>query len=134
MGCAIGVKLAWPDRPVLALIGDGSVMYGVQALWSAAKYRVPVTFVVPNNAQYQILKVGAASMGLPAARSGKFEGFDLTAPEIDFIALSRSLGVEAARISEPDELSERVAQSLHGERPQLFEVPISREVPGRLNY
>ena len=134
VGCAIGVKLAWPDRPVLAVIGDGSALYGIQALWSAARYRVPVTFVVPNNAQYQILKIGAASMDLPSAQAGQFEGFDLTGPEIDFVALSRSLGVEAARITEPDELSQRVAKSLEGERPALFEVPISREVPERLNY
>jgi benzoylformate decarboxylase len=134
VGCAIGVKLAWPGRPVLGVIGDGSALYGIQALWSAAKYRIPVTFVVPNNAQYQILKVGAACMELPAAKKGHFEGFDLTAPEIDFVGLSKSLGVDAARITEPDELSERVSQSLRGERPQLFEAPISREVPERLNY
>jgi benzoylformate decarboxylase len=134
IGCAIGVKLAWPERPVLAVIGDGSALFGIQALWSAAKYRVPVTFVIPNNAQYQILKIGAAGMGLPAAQAGKFEGFDLTGPEIDFVSLSKSLGVESARISEPDELCERVAQSLRGERPHVFEVPISRDVPARLNY
>jgi benzoylformate decarboxylase len=134
IGCAIGVKMAWPDRPVLAIVGDGSALFGIQALWSAAKYRVPVTFVVPNNAQYQILKVGAGCMGLPAAQAGKFEGFDLTEPEIDFVGLSRSLGVEAARVSEPDELGERVRQSLRSERPQLIEVPISRAVPDRLNY
>jgi benzoylformate decarboxylase len=134
VGCAIGVKLAWPERPVLAVIGDGSALYGIQGLWSAAKYRVPVTFVIPNNAQYQILKIGAVGMGLPAAQAGNFEGFDLTGPEIDFVALSKSLGVEAARVSEPDELCERVAKSLRGERPQVFEVPISREVPERLNY
>ena len=95
---------------------------------------MPVTFVVPNNAQYQILKVGASCMGLPAAQAGRFEGFDLTEPEIDFVGLSRSLGVEAVRVSEPDELCERVRQSLRGERPQLIEVPISRTVPDRLNY
>lgn len=134
MGCALGVKLAWPNRPVLGIIGDGSALYGIQALWSAARYQVPVTFVIPNNAQYQILKVGAAGMGLPAAKEGRFEGFDLTGPEIDFVGLSRSLGVESARITEPEELSERVAQSLRGGKPQLFEVPISREVPSRLNY
>jgi benzoylformate decarboxylase len=134
IGCAIGVKLAWPTRPVLGIIGDGSALYGIQALWSAARYRVPVTFVIPNNAQYQILKIGAASMNLPAARAGGFEGFDLTEPEIDFVSLARSLGVEASRISDPDELSERVAQSLHGDRPQVFEVPITRVVPNRLNY
>jgi benzoylformate decarboxylase len=134
VGCALGVKLAWPERPVLGVIGDGSALYGIQTLWSAAKYKIPVTFVIPNNAQYQILKVGAASMDLPAAKRGEFEGFDLTGPEIDFVGLSRSLGVEAVRITEPDELSERVAQSLRGGRAQVFEVPIAREVPDRLNY
>jgi benzoylformate decarboxylase len=73
-------------------------------------------------------------MDLPAAKKGQFEGFDLTSPEIDFVGLSRSLGVEATRITEPGELSERVAQSLRSDRPQLLEVPISREVPERLNY
>jgi benzoylformate decarboxylase len=134
LGCAIGVKLAWPDRPVLGVIGDGSLLYGIQGLWTAARYRIPVTFVVPNNAQYQILKVGAVNMGLPAAQRGEFEGFDVTAPEIDYVGLSRSLGVEAHRITEPDELSERVAQSLFSDRPQLVEVPIARDVPPRLNY
>jgi benzoylformate decarboxylase len=73
-------------------------------------------------------------MDLPSAQAGQFEGFDLTGPEIDFVGLSRSLGVEAARITEPDELSQRVAKSLSSERAALFEVPISREVPNRLNY
>ena len=82
---------------MLALLGEGAAMYGIQGLWSAAQYRLPVTFVICNNAQYQILKIGAAGMGLPAAQAGKFEGFDLTGPEIDFVSLSRSLGVEAAR-------------------------------------
>ncbi len=121
LGCAIGVKLAWPERPVLGVIGDGSLLYGIQGLWTAARYRIPVTFVVPNNAQYQILKVGAVNMGLPAAQRGEFVGFDVTDPEVDYVGLSRSLGVEAHRITEPDELSERVAQSLFSDRPQLFE-------------
>jgi benzoylformate decarboxylase len=134
LGCALGVKLAWPDRPVLALLGDGAAMYGIQGLWTAARYRIPVTFVICNNAQYQILKIGAANMGLPQAAAGRFAGMDLVEPEIDFVGLAESLGVNAARIMEPDELAPRVAESLGGDLPQLFEVPISREVPGRLNY
>jgi uncharacterized protein (DUF1501 family) len=51
----------------LALIGEGAAMYGIQGLWTAARYRIPVTFIVPNNAQYQILKVGAQQLRLPAA-------------------------------------------------------------------
>src|SRR5205085_7056792 len=56
IGCALGVKLAWPQRPVLAVIGDGAAMYGIQALWTAAHHRIPVTLVIANNAQYKILK------------------------------------------------------------------------------
>jgi benzoylformate decarboxylase len=134
LGVAIGVKLAWPDRPVLAILGEGAAMYGIQGLWSAARYRVPVTFVIANNAQYQILKIGAVGLGLPAAKAGKFVGLDLTGPEIDFVGLAQSLGVEARRIGEPEELADAVGKSLAGDRPMLFDVPIERRVAGRLNY
>ncbi len=126
LGCAIGVKLAWPERPVLALLGEGSAMYGIQGLWSAAKYRVPVTFVVCNNGQYQILKDGARMLGLPAAREGRFLGMDLAEPTIDFVQLAESLGVEACRVSEPDELAEVLKASLAGDRPRLIDVPIQK--------
>ena len=53
---AIGAKLALPDRPVVALIGDGSAMYTVQALWTAAHYKLPVIWVIFNNTSYRILK------------------------------------------------------------------------------
>ncbi|MEX2560325.1 MAG: thiamine pyrophosphate-dependent enzyme, partial [Pirellulales bacterium] len=132
LGCALGVKLAWPNRPVLALLGEGSALYGIQGLWTAARYRLGVTFVIPNNAQYQILKIGARQLGLPAAQSGRFVGMDLVDPEIDLVSLARSLGVEAHRIADPDELAERVAQSVDGDKPRLFEVPITRQPPGAL--
>jgi len=132
LNCAIGVQLAWPDRPVLALLGEGAAMYGIQGLWTAARYRIPVTFVICNNAQYQILKVGAR--GLPQANAGKYLGMDLADPEIDFVALSRSLGVQAERITEPDELTEKVRESLAGNEPRLFDVPIDRTTPERMDY
>ncbi|HEX3870652.1 MAG TPA: thiamine pyrophosphate-binding protein, partial [Pirellulales bacterium] len=119
LGCAIGVKLAWPDRPVLAMLGEGAAMYGIQGLWSAARYRVPVTFVVCNNAQYQILKIGAKQLHLPAAGDGRFLGLDIVDPEIDYVSLARSMGVEAHRVTEPDELASRVAESLAGGKLQL---------------
>lgn len=126
LGCALGVKLAWPDRPVLCLLGDGAAMYGIQGLWSAAHHRIPVTFVVCNNAQYRILKDCAAVMPLPRMAAGQHLAMDLVGPEIDYVALAQSLGVEARRITEPDELSELVGASLRGDRPQLFEVPLAR--------
>jgi benzoylformate decarboxylase len=131
LGCSVGVKLAWPQRPVLAVLGEGAAMYGIQGLWSAAHYKLGVTFVIANNAQYQILKSGAASLDLPAAKAGRFAGMDLSGPEIDMVALARSLGVHAERISEPAELGEKVAASLAaGDQPRLFDVPIERSISG----
>lgn len=134
LGCSIGVQLAWPERPVLAMLGEGASMYGIQGLWTAAKYIIPVTFVICNNAQYQILKVGASQIGFPQAKAGNFLGMDLAGPEVDFVGLARSLGVEAERIEDPAQLTDRVRDSLAGDRPRLFDVPIQRGTPARLNY
>ncbi|MDX1962825.1 MAG: thiamine pyrophosphate-binding protein [Pirellulales bacterium] len=134
LGCAIGVKLAWPDRPVLGLIGDGAAMYGIQGLWTAARYQLPVVFVIPNNRCYQILKVGARGIGLPGAMRGEFHGLDLDGPIIDYVGLARSLGVEGMRITEPAELSAMVDSAWSRTTPLLIEVPIDAAVPTRLNY
>jgi benzoylformate decarboxylase len=134
LGCGIGVKLAWPDRPVLTILGEGASLYGIQGLWTAAAYRIPVTFVICNNAQYQILKIGAQGMGLPRASEGRFEGMDIAKPEVDMVSLARSFGVEAHRVSDPNELSERVQASFGGDMPILFDVPVARGTPSRLNY
>ncbi len=134
IGAAIGVRVAWPDRPVLAILGDGSALYGIQALWTAAHYRIPVTYVICNNAQYQILKMGARAMDLPGATAGRFLANDLINPEIDFVQLAKSLGVDAVRLHNADELTQCVAESLKGDKPRLIDVPIQRGVPERLNY
>ena len=130
LNCAIGVKLAWPDRPVLAILGEGGALYGIQGLWSAARYKLPVTFVIANNAQYQILKAGARALGLPAAQSERFIGMELREPEIDIVGLARSLGVEAQTVREPDELAVAVRESLWGDRPRLINVLIERTLAG----
>ncbi len=134
LGCAVGVKLAWPDRPVLAILGEGAAMYGIQGLWSAAHHKVPVTFLIANNAQYQILKVGARGLKLPHAMAGKYESLEITNPEIDFVALAQSLGVPAERITDPDQLSAALQASWTGEGPRLIDVPISRTSPERMEY
>jgi benzoylformate decarboxylase len=126
LGCALGVKLAWPDRPVLALLGDGAALYGIQGLWTAAHHRIPVTFLICNNAQYKILKHCGDVMPLPHMAAKQYLAMDLVQPEIDFVALSRSLGVEARRITEPQELSDRLRESLASDKAQLFDVAIAR--------
>jgi benzoylformate decarboxylase len=122
LNCAIGVKLAWPNRPVLALVGDGSAMYGLQGLWTAAHYNIPVTFVLCNNKEYKILKDCAEVLRLPAACEKRYTGLDVVDPVIDYVALSQSLGVSARRIDDPDSLAAAVAQSLTNGRPELIEV------------
>ena len=64
--------------------------------------------------------------------AGQFVGQDLGQPEIDFVALAQSMGVEAARVEAPDELTAAVRESLAGDRPRLIEVPIRREVPNKI--
>jgi benzoylformate decarboxylase len=125
LGCALGVKLAWPDRPVLGLIGDGAALYGIQALWSAAHHNIPVTFVIANNTEYKILKVCGDVMALPQLLDPRCPGMNLVGPEVDFVGLAQAFGVEAFRVAEPDEISERVRESLAAGKPRLLEVPLA---------
>jgi benzoylformate decarboxylase len=126
LGSAVGVKLAWADRPVLALLGDGGALYGIQGLWTAAHYGIPVVFLIANNAQYKILKIVGTEMELPQVTQGRVPGMDLVEPEIDFVGLARSFGVEAFRVTEPDELSERIRESLTRTEPILLDVIVER--------
>ena len=119
---------------MLGIIGEGALMYGIQALWSAAHHHIPATIVVPNNAQYKILKVCAGQLDLPNAAQGQYEGLDIVQPEVDLVALSQSLGVEACRIADADELSDRVKHSFTTDTPLLIDVPIARDSAKRLNY
>jgi benzoylformate decarboxylase len=122
LGCALGVKLAWPHKPVVALLGDGAALYGIQGLWTAAHHRIPVTFIVANNAQYKILKVCADVMPLPNMAKKNYLAMDLTKPEIDFVGLARAFGVEAHRVGEQEELSEGMRGAFREEKPLLLEV------------
>ncbi|OLE37692.1 MAG: hypothetical protein AUG00_07475 [Candidatus Rokubacteria bacterium 13_1_20CM_2_70_7] len=126
MGAAIGVQLGAPGRKVIATIGDGSVMYAPQALWTAAHYRLPITYVVPNNASYAILKSGMLSLGLQSAKRGIYPGMDLVNPEIDYPALAKALGVRAERVEKPRELRDLLVACLAHPGPTLVDVVIDR--------
>lgn len=126
MGAALGVQLAEPGRKVVATIGDGSVMYAPQALWTAARLALPITYVVPNNASYAILKAGMLSLGLESAKRGTFPGMDLVGPEIDYVSLAAALGVRAWRVDKPGELRDVLAAAVREPRPTLVDVAIDR--------
>jgi benzoylformate decarboxylase len=124
----VGVKLALPQRPVVGLIGEGSAMYAIQGLWTAAHYELPVVFVICNNAQYRILKSGLLALRSEPAKQGKFVGMDLVQPEIDFVTLAESLGVAAERVAQPKEVGPALQQALSRNGPSLIDIPIDRSV------
>ncbi|MBI4607439.1 MAG: thiamine pyrophosphate-binding protein [Candidatus Rokubacteria bacterium] len=126
MGAAIGVQLASPGRKVVATIGDGSVMYACQALWTCARYRLPITYVVLNNASYAILKAGMLGMGLDSAKRGIYPGMDLVDPEVDYVGLARALGVQAERVEKPAELRGALEKALAASAATLVDVAIDR--------
>ena len=126
MGAAIGVQLGSEGRKVVATIGDGSVMYAPQALWTAAHYQLPITYVVPNNTSYAILKSGMLSLDLASAKRGIYPGMDLVDPTIDYALLARSLGVRAERVEKPGDLQSVLGACLSHPGPSLVDVAIDR--------
>jgi benzoylformate decarboxylase len=102
------------------VIGEGSVQYSVQAFWTAAAYRVPVTFLVLRNDEYAILKWFADMESVTGA-----PGLDL--PALDSAAVAGGYGVEAARASEREQLEESLREAIPAEEPRLVE---ARVAPG----
>ena len=119
---AIGVKLALPERPVVALIGDGSAMYTCQALWTAAHDRLAVIFVIINNRSYRILKQRVTALRGYAAQTNIYTGMELTNPAIDFLGLARSLGVRAERAATLQEVAALLRRGIAENMPLLIEV------------
>jgi benzoylformate decarboxylase len=121
---AVGIHLAYPERPILALSGDGSSLYSIQALWTATHYRLPILFVILNNRAYQIVKRNLdryrSFFGVSGGQGERF--LDLTDPEIDFVQLAAGFGVPARRITEPEEVGPGVAQAFATGGPYLLEV------------
>jgi benzoylformate decarboxylase len=122
----IGVKLALPDRPVVGLIGDGSSMYTVQGLWTAARYKIGAIFVILNNTSYRILKQRLHNMRGLAEQADSYVGMELTDPKIDFVSLARSLGVAADRAKTVHEATDLLGKALKDGGPMLIDVELDR--------
>ena len=123
---AIGVKLALPGRPVVALVGDGSAMYTCQALWTAAHDRIAVVFVILNNSSYRILKQRLHAQRGLAAQVDRFVGMELLEPAIDYVGLARSLGIAAERAKTVHDTTDLIAQGIKSDAPLLIDVPMDR--------
>jgi acetolactate synthase-1/2/3 large subunit len=122
MPVAIGAAIACPDRKVLALVGDGSGMYTVQALWTMAREGLDVTVVIWANRTYQILKgeftnVGAGSPGYKAR-----DMLDIDRPDLDWVAMATGMGVPASRAKDCETLAAQLQRGLAEAGPHLIEV------------
>ena len=127
MGAALGVKLGQPDRPVLAIVGDGSAMMTIQALWTASSYQIPVVYAVCNNAAYRVLKLNLHAyfddvLGEPDRGTG-YLGMDL--PQgFDMAGIASAMGVASERIEDPDRIGPALRRALDSGAPALLDVVI----------
>jgi benzoylformate decarboxylase len=123
---AIGVKVAMPDRPVVAVSGDGSAMYSIQALWSAAHHKLAIVFVVLVNREYRILKhnVDVWRQNFQPGTQHPYQQMDLIGPDLDFVHLAAGMGVEAVRVEKADDIAPALAAAVAANKPYLVEVAI----------
>jgi benzoylformate decarboxylase len=123
---AIGAKLALPDRPVVALIGDGSAMYTIQGLWTAARENLRMVFVIINNYSYRILKQRTNAMKGLAAQADSYVGMDLDRPRVDFVSVARGLGLTAHRATTLSDVRDMLEAALAHDGPTLLDVEVDR--------
>ena len=118
---AVGLRMALPKRPVVAVVGDGSSLYSIQALWSAAHYEVGTLFVVLANGGYAVMdRLAEREGGSP--RWPQFR-------EIDFVGLAQSFGCPARRVATPDDVQDVFEEVVPGladrAQPLLLEVVVA---------
>jgi benzoylformate decarboxylase len=117
---AVGVALAAPKRPVLALVGDGSSMYSIQGLWTAVQEQANVTFVILDNSQYGALRSLAAAAGF-----AKVPGMDLGG--IDFCAVANGFGCPAEDVGDPVRLAPALRSAIEAPGPHLIRVRVAAD-------
>jgi benzoylformate decarboxylase len=115
---AVGVALARPEAKVIALLGDGSSMYSIQALWSAAQLGLRIVFVIVNNRGYQALNRFADHFALSTPQGTRL-------PALDFCALAQAQGIAGRRVTRVDELDAALGAAFSFERASLLEVVIA---------
>jgi benzoylformate decarboxylase len=121
---SVGVSLANPNRPVVCFSGDGSAMYSIQALWTAAHHKLPLTFIIANNGGYRIIKQRL----LAFHGDNHYVGMDFVEPKVDFTALAKSLGLEAVRITKPEDIAAAMKSAFSRPGAKLIEVVVDGTV------
>jgi benzoylformate decarboxylase len=118
LAAAVGVQIAQPDRPVVCVIGEGSVQYAVTAFWTAAAYDVPLTVLVLRNSEYAILKWFAMVEQVEQA-----PGLDL--PALDCAAIASAYGIDSTKVEDADSLTDALRTAIASPKPELVEVGVA---------
>jgi acetolactate synthase-1/2/3 large subunit len=121
---ALGASVACPDRPVFAVSGDGSAMYQVQSLWTAAREKLDITFVIIANRGYQILHAELKAQGAPEPGHNARAMFDIEAPLLDWVALAAGQGMPAMRTDSEEGFAKALEQAAGTPGPFLIEAAI----------
>jgi len=131
MGGALGLKLANPNRPVVAVVGDGSAMMTVQALWTAVNAKIPVVYVICNNSSYRILKLNMNTYKSHVLKDDAPESqhiaMDFPTP-FNFAGIAAAFGLDSRRIEDPAELAPAMKRALALGEPALLDVAIDPSV------
>ena len=127
MAAALGVQAACPQRPVVALTGDGSAMYSIQVLWSAAHHDLPVIFVVLSNREYRVLKhnIDAYRQRFNAQSNRPYPHMDLLNPTLGFVEMAQGMGVAGEQAATPEDVAAALQRALAGGKPYLIDVVVS---------
>ncbi len=130
---AVGVKLARPEQPVIALIGDGSAMYTIQSLWTAAHHGLHVIYIILSNQSYRILKynMNRYRRSLKNPSSELFPAMDLTDPPLDFVKIAAGHGVPGKLVEDPADITPALEEALASDGPYLLEIRTESRVSAR---
>ena len=123
---AIGVAVAQTKRPILCVSGDGSSMYSIQALWTAAHHDLPVVFVILANREYRVLKhnIDAYRQKFEVKSNKPYMHMDLTGPTMGFVDLAKGMGVAGTHVAKADDIKAAVAAAFASGKPHLIEIEI----------
>lgn len=118
---AVGISFALPGRPIAVMVGDGSAMYGIQGLWTAAHHRLPITYIIANNRGYRIIKERLVSF----RSTDRFTGMDIRDPDIDFVSLANSFGLAARRVTDPQDIAPALREGFASGKPNLIDIRVA---------
>ena len=127
---AVGAAIACPDRPVIALVGDGSAMYTVQALWTMAREQLHVISIIFNNAAYSVLNIELERVGAGEPGPRSRAQLDLGGPQLDFARLAQGMGVHAVRADTAEAFCTALEYALATPGPHLIEALVPESIAG----